>query len=256
MNNAPLSNLLQRLLLPILGGSLLMLSACSDITNTPGASNMDDEGYSYVSVEEDPLEGFNRGAFATHKFIDQNIVSPVAQAYNYVVPQEGRDVVSNILDNLAAPVSFVNAVLQGDAETSFATFWRFMLNSTLGFAGAYDFAKEEVGLTAREADFGQTLAYYGANSGPYLFLPVFGPTTLRDGTGRGVDLLFNPVTWAEGNKWSIVQGVAKGLTFRSENMRTIDDIYNNSIDPYATMRSAYLQRRASELREWTTDWSW
>lgn len=231
------------------------VSACSDVTNTPGAQGSNNDEYGYVAVDEDPLEPLNRSFFATHNVIDKVIVRPAAQIYTGVVPEEGRDIISNILDNLAEPVTFVNSVLQGDAENSFATFWRFVLNSTLGVAGAFDFA-EEVELTNRDADFGQTLATYGVNSGPYLFLPIFGPSTIRDGVGTGVDILFRPVTWVDGDTWSIVEGSANAVDFRAQNMRVLDDLYNNSIDPYATYRSAYLQRRAVEIREWTFEDAW
>ena len=239
-----------------IGASALLLTGCMDITNTPGTVGANDDGYGYVAVDEDPLEPINRSFFRTHRLLDQVIIRPVSKVYSGIVPDEGRDIVSNILDNLAAPVSFVNSILQGDAENTFATFWRFTINSTLGLAGAFDFAENAVGLKAREADFGQTLAYYGVNSGAYLFLPVFGPTTVRDGVGRGVDTLFRPVTWAEDDAWRVAEGVAGGIDFRARNMKAIDDLYNNSIDPYAAFRSAYLQRRAAEIREWTDGWSW
>lgn len=242
--------------LVVLGACSFLLSGCMDLTNTPGTVGANDDGYGYVAVEEDPLEPINRHFFATNQVLDQIIFRPVSQVYNGVVPQEGRDIVSNILDNLAEPVNFVNSILQGDAENTFASFWRFTLNSTLGFAGAFDFAEDAVGLTNREADFGQTLAYYGVNSGAYIFLPVFGPTTLRDGVGSGVDSLFRPLTWAEDDAWRVVESGTRGLDFRAKNMKVIDDLYNNSIDPYAAFRSAYLQRRAAELREWTDGWSW
>lgn len=234
----------------------MSVTACSDVTNTPGVAGSNEDEYGYIAVDEDPLEPLNRSFFATHNVIDKIIVRPAAQIYTGVVPVEGRDIISNVLDNLAAPVTFVNSVLQGDAENSFATLWRFVLNSTLGFAGAYDFAEEEIGLRNRDADFGQTLAMYGVSSGPYLFLPIFGPSNIRDGVGTGVDILFRPVTWIDGNTWSIVEGSATAVNFRAENMRVLDDLYNNSIDPYATYRSAYLQRRAVELREWTFQEAW
>ncbi len=225
------------------------LTSCSDVTNTPGVSQVDGTA-GYVAVDEDPLEPFNRGAFKTHQIMDKVLFRPVAKIYQGVVPEQGRTAVSSFLSNITSPVDFVNSILQGDAENAFATFWRFTLNSTVGLAGLYDFAGKEAGLKAREADFGQTLARYGIASGPYIFLPVFGPSTLRDGTGRGVDMLFDPVTWTNDNAWSIAEGVTTGISYRSDNMTMIDDLQNNSLDPYAAFRSAYLQHRAKHIREW------
>lgn len=238
-------------LLKIAGTSAvaLLLTSCSDVTNTPGVSQADGSA-GYVAVDEDPLEPLNRAFFRTHRILDHIVFRPVTQVYRGIVPEEGRTTVSSFLSNLTSPVDFVNSVLQGDAENAFATFWRFTLNSTLGLAGLYDFAGKEAGLHARQADFGQTLSRYGVASGPYLFLPVFGPSTLRDGTGRAVDWVFDPVTWTNDNAWSIAEGVAIGINFRSENMTAIDDLQNNSLDPYAAFRSAYLQHRANFIREW------
>jgi phospholipid-binding lipoprotein MlaA len=238
-------------MLKILGVSAcaLILTSCSDVTNTPGVTQVDGTA-GYAAVDEDPLEPFNRGSFRTHRILDQIVFRPVAKIYQGVVPDTGRTAVSSFLSNITSPVDFVNSVLQGDANNAFATFWRFALNSTMGLGGLYDFAGKEVGLKAREADFGQTMARYGVASGPYLFLPVFGPTTLRDGTGRGVDMVFDPVTWTNDNAWSIAEGVATGINFRSENMAMIDDLQDNSLDPYTAFRSAYLQHRANEIREW------
>lgn len=226
----------------------LSLSACADVTNTPGVlQEHDSDGYSVADY--DPLEPINRHFFSTHRTLDQILFRPVASVYKEIIPDEGREAVSSFLDNLGAPVDFANSVLQGDADNSFKTFWRFMLNSTLGFAGLYDFAEKEVGLTARDADFGQTLAHYGVSSGAYVFLPIFGPSTVRDGVGRGVDNVFKPLTWADSNAYSIGEAAAYGVNFRSENMTVIDDIFNNSIDAYAAIKSAYLQRRSQEIRE-------
>lgn len=225
----------------------LFATSCADVTNTPGVPQNTTAGYE--AVDEDPLEPINRAFFRTHLVLDQIVFRPVSKVYEGVVPEVGRTAVSNFLDNITSPVDFVNSVFQGDAENSFATFWRFVLNSTLGFAGLYDFAEEEVGLNARQADFGQTLAQYGVSSGAYLFLPVFGPTTLRDGTGRGVDILFDPVTWTNDSDWSIAEGIAIGIDYRTENMKAIDDLNNNSLDPYSAYRSAWIQKRTAFIRE-------
>ncbi len=222
------------------------LSACADYTNTPGTphAKYTDE----AAVDEDPLEPMNRVFFQGNKTLDQVILRPISWVYKTIVPDVGRTAVTHFLDNLDAPVNLANSVLQGDVKNSFATFWRFVINTTVGLGGINDVAAS-AGLTARNADFGQTMARYGMPSGAYLVLPIIGPGTLRDTTGKGVDLLINPITWAEEDAYSYAQMGANAIDFRSNHMQMLDDLYNNSVDPYATFRSAYLQRRAKEVRE-------
>ncbi len=222
------------------------LSACADYTNTPGvrqSANYTDE----EALDADPLEPMNRVFFQGNKTLDQFVLRPVAYVYNSLVPDVGRQAVSHFLDNLQSPVVFANSALQGDVSNSAAVFWRFVINSTLGFGGINDVAGS-AGLTAREADFGQTLAHYGMPSGAYIVLPLVGPGTLRDTGGKAVDLALDPVTWAHDDVYGYAKAGANGLDFRANNMNLLDDLYNNSVDPYATFRSAYLQRRAKEIR--------
>lgn len=199
-----------------------------------------------MAAESDPQESANRAMFAFNRTLDGLLLRPVTQIYRGVVPEEGRECVSNALRNLSTPVVLFNSVLQGDADNSFATLWRFLLNSSFGVAGMFDFAKA-VGLENRNADFGQTLAVYGAEPGGYVVLPIIGPSSGRDFTGRIVDLFVDPLTYVDG-EWVVTRGVFTALDRRSANMKVLDDIYFNSIDPYATMRSGYLQKRAAEIR--------
>lgn len=223
----------------------LSLSACADYTNTPNVprAQSGDE-----ALDDDPLEGMNRVFFQGNKTLDQVILRPISWVYKAVVPDVGRKAVTNFLDNLDAPVVLANSILQGDVKNSFATFWRFAINTTIGLGGINDVAAS-AGLTARNADFGQTLAVYGVPSGAYLVLPLVGPGTVRDTTGKGVDMLIDPVTWSEEDWHSYAKLGANAVDWRSNNMQMLDDLYNNSVDPYATVRSAYLQRRTKEIRE-------
>jgi phospholipid-binding lipoprotein MlaA len=224
------------------------LSACADYTNTPSVKQSAQVDADESSLDEDPLEPMNRAFFRGNKTLDQVILRPIAYVYNSVVPDVGRRAVSNFLDNVQSPVVFANSALQGDVNNSFAVFWRFVINTTVGLGGINDVAASG-GLKARDADFGQTLATYGVPSGAYIVLPLIGPGTLRDTSGRGVDLVLDPVTWAHDDAWGFAKAGANGVDFRSNNMRLLDDLYNNSVDPYATFRSAYLQRRAKEVGE-------
>lgn len=221
----------------------LLPSGCADLTN-PDRANVEAERVTPI----DPWEPFNRGMFELNTTIDGLVVKPLTQIYRGVVPQEGRDAVTNVLRNLGAPVNLVNSVLQGDVQNSFAVFWRFVLNSTFGLAGIRDFAGEDAQLYARNADFGQTLAVLGVPSGPYTFMPFFGPGTTRDTVGRIVDILMNPFSYAD-VPWPPIYTTVTVLDRRSVNMSLIDDVFRDSLDPYATFRSGYLQRRASEIKK-------
>jgi len=194
----------------------------------------------------DPLEPMNRGFYQFNRAVDVAILRPISWAYAHGVPDKGRQMISNALDNLYTPVQFANSVLQGDPQNSFVNLWRFLINSSFGVAGLFDPATD-VGLKARPTDFGQTLALYGAEPGPYLVLPFFGPSGIRDGIGRGVDTLMNPITYTNTPVSLSVAG-ATAIDWRSENMDLVDNIYRDSLDPYATFRSAFTQKRVSEIK--------
>ena len=202
--------------------------------------------FSQEVTDVDPLEGFNRAMFSVNRVIDRGLLRPVVQGYQFIVPEAGRRSVDNFVDNLYQPVVFLNSVLQADPQNSFATLWRFLLNTSFGVLGLFDFAGE-VGLENRSADFGQTLGSWGMGSGSYLYLPIIGPSSARDLAGRGVDMLTDPFNYIDNG----VTMVKTGITIvdkRSENSKLIDDIYDNSLDPYATFRSGYLQKRRADVQ--------
>jgi phospholipid-binding lipoprotein MlaA len=139
-------------------------------------------------------------------------------------------------------------VLQTDPQNSFASFWRFTLNTTVGVGGLFDVASE-AGLKYRQTDFGQTMAIYGADAGPYIVLPIIGPSNTRDGIGRVADAFMNPFNYVDqGPGLSIAMWSATAVDKRSTNMKLIDDIYRTSLDPYTTFRSGYTQKRNSDIR--------
>ena len=135
----------------------------------------------------DPWEDFNRAMFATHETVDRAVLEPVARGYRAVTPQPVRNSVRSFLRNLRSPVILANDLLQGEFGRAGRTVARFGLNSTVGFLGLFDPATG-LGIERHEEDFGQTLAVWGVDSGPYLFIPLMGPT-MRDGGGRIVDIV-------------------------------------------------------------------
>lgn len=224
----------------------LALGACA--TRPPAT---DREALEEFQANNDPIEPFNRAMFAVNGVIDTVAVRPVAVAYRYVVPPPLRVGIRNALGNLRAPTILMNDVLQGSPERAFRTGARFLINSTLGVGGLFDVAEWQFGLPGHAEDFGQTLAVWGIGEGPYLFLPVVGPTNPRDLVGIGVDAVASPWFWfGQGEVVEALRWARFGLTIldaREGVLDTLDEVARTSLDPYATIRSGYRQRRAAEI---------
>lgn len=198
-------------------------------------------------AEDDSLESFNRGMFAFNEVIDNILIKPVATGYRAITPEPIRDRIGNAADNLTEPLSMVNAFLQGDVDRGMQSLFRFLINSTIGLAGIHDVARE-AGIAPREEDFGQTLAVWGAGEGDYIVLPILGPSTGRDAFGRLVDIFLDPVNIPLERNQILYKSLGTGLVARERLLDPIDDIYATSLDPYASFRSIYLQRRNAEIR--------
>jgi phospholipid-binding lipoprotein MlaA len=199
----------------------------------------------------DPLEGLNRGLFGVHQGLDKAIYRPVAMGYKAVVPRPARSGLRNVLTNLTEPVVFLNYVLQLKFESAFRTFARFAVNSTLGVGGLLDVAASKGFRTPHENNsFGNTLARYGVGPGPYLFLPLVGPTTLRDVLGGPVDGLVLPLaigTPFDDWRYQVTTGALRGIDLRAESDGELRALFAGAVDPYATLRSVWLQNRAGEV---------
>jgi phospholipid-binding lipoprotein MlaA len=206
-------------------------------------------------AQSDPWEGLNRNLFAVHEGVDQAVLEPVARGYRAITPRPVRQGVLNFLRNLRAPVIFANDVLQGEVERAATTAVRFGVNTTVGIAGVFDPATS-MGLERHDEDFGQTLAVWGVDSGPYIFVPLFGPTNVRDGAGRIVDIAFDPLTWAEFDEVDDVRlgrTLVGGIASRELVLETVDDIRRDSVDPYVTIRTSYGLLRESAIQNGATD---
>ncbi len=205
----------------------------------------------------DPWEGFNRSMFSVHVFMDRNLLIPAAKGYRAVTPKKGRRGLRRFLANLRAPGIFVNDILQGEFSRAGETLGRFFINSTIGAGGFADPAAE-LGIAAHGEDFGQTLAVWGIDSGPFLFLPLIGPTTLRDGFGTGVQTGLDPLFYvrtppADYARYS--RAFAGGLSTREQVLDPLAEIEANSLDYYASFRSLYLQSRKREIANGRSDFS-
>jgi phospholipid-binding lipoprotein MlaA len=199
----------------------------------------------------DPLEPANRKIFAFNQLVDHALFRPVAKTYVTVVPDDARHAIHNVLDNMKEPTLFFNNVLQGEFKRAEITLGRFLVNSTVGFGGLVDVMTLS-GVERQPADFGQTLYVWGTPSGPYLMLPILGPSNPRDAIGGGVDSYADPATILAKNaditELLTYRFVIGGIDERSRVLDILDDLEKNSIDFYAQLRSLSQQHRDAELR--------
>jgi phospholipid-binding lipoprotein MlaA len=198
----------------------------------------------------DPYERLNRGTFALHQGIDGWVIGPVARGYGHVTPSFVKAGVRNFFANLDAPADLVNDLLQGEWLDAGSTLARFTINTVAGVGGLFDTAAA-LGIEPHDSDFGQTLAKTGVGSGPYLVVPLLGPTTVRDGFGALVDAALNPTIYLVGPSLILVSASIEaggtGLAereARDEDLRLLEE---TSVDHYAALRNAYYQNRQAQL---------
>jgi phospholipid-binding lipoprotein MlaA len=240
-----------RLMLPLVAA--LSLSACA---TRPPAS--DPDSLAEYKQTNDPLEPTNRVFYAINNGLDTVILKPVAKAYRYVVPGPVRTGIHNMLSNMGTPVQLTNDVLSAKPRRAGDTTMRFLINTTVGVFGIFDWATDW-GYPNHDSDFGLTLASWGVPEGPFLFLPVLGPTNPRDASGFGVDILFDPFTWIGGPNdtgLTVLNWTKYGLNAvdaRERVLDSIDQIQKTALDPYATFRSLYRQHRQSQIEELRND---
>ena len=195
----------------------------------------------------DPAENLNRHIYNFNTAVDRSVLTPIIKTYRFIIPAPGRKIIHNITKNLTEPLVFLNAVLQGDIDHSFASFWRFTINSTYGLGGMFDIA-EKTQLQYRKEDFGQTMGYHGVNSGPYIVLPFLGPSNARDTLGLIADALMNPFNYLLTEHAIIGSNIAKAVDAKDRTLDFSEEIDKNSLDPYATIRSLYFQKRHSDIK--------
>jgi phospholipid-binding lipoprotein MlaA len=198
----------------------------------------------------DPFMGFNRAVFAFNDAADQALLRPIAKGYHAVVPRPARNGIRNFLRNLRAPVNLANELLQGNLTGAGTVLTRTAINTLIGVGGIVDVAGDE-GIPYNQEDFGQTLGVWGVGHGPYMIIPLLGPSSARDGTGLLVDGLMDPLNWYLHNTdqegWIYARLAVTGLVRREELLDALDDLRRNSFDYYTAMRSAYVQSRQAEV---------
>ncbi len=196
----------------------------------------------------DPLEPINRVVFAFNDGLYRFVFRPVVRVYKLIVPSDFRLIIGNFFSNLAMPVRFVNSLLQGKIEGAGRELLRFIINSTVGVLGLVDVASDW-GIKPQKEDFGQTLGVYGIGEGPYLVLPVLGPSTLRDGIGLGVDMFLEPVNYLPKNDTFYAIKGTQYTNKTSYYLETYFDLKESALDPYVAVRNAYIQHRRQEVKQ-------
>jgi len=216
----------------------LFLNGCASSPDTTGKH------------ENDPFEALNRQIYAFNDGADEYIIGPIAHAYRDVFPDPVRDSIRNFLLNLKAPLSAINATLQGDLIRGVSAVGRFAINSTVGVLGLFDVA-DYIGIKPVDEDVGQTLGAWGIEPGPYLVLPFLGPSSTRDLVGRVGDLLVDPLGLylikQDYEDLLYITKVTKALDTRVRIDGVIEGTRENSLDPYAIMRTMYMQNRARQI---------
>jgi phospholipid-binding lipoprotein MlaA len=218
-----------------------LLAGCAT-ARAPGDASSPADG---VEGANDPFESFNRAMYGFNDTLDRYVLKPVAKGYRAALPGPVRKGVSNFFSNLREPIVFVNNALQGKLKNAASDLGRFLTNSTIGVFGLFDVATE-FGLERHNEDLGQTLGVWGVKEGPYLVLPFFGPSTIRDGVSLYGDYQLYPPRYVEDDEAMWALYITEVIDTRA---RLLDagDILDQAAgdDPYLFVREAYRQRRRS-----------
>jgi phospholipid-binding lipoprotein MlaA len=236
------------------GDAPLMLAEAG-ITGTSTVDDNDDEDLPFMDEDEeildvyDPLQGFNRGMFWFNDKLYFYVMKPIAKGMRVVIPEPLRIGIRNFFSNLRTPIRMVNAGFQGKFGDAGNELTRFTVNSTLGIGGLFDTAKDHFDIVKKKEDTGQTMGHYGIGPGPYLVLPVLGPSNFRDGIGLFGDYYLSLVNylWDDTDWWIAVS--VDALTILSLDKDTYEGIVRDELDPYLFVRDAYMQHRQHLIDE-------
>jgi len=203
-----------------------------------------------LEEDYDPWEPFNEKMFAFNRGLDKYLLKPAARAYRVVMPEPWQVLIANGFDNINFVPRLVNSLLQGKWGGAGREISRFLINSTAGIGGLFDPAKDYWGIQKSREDFGQTLGVWGAGSGPYLVLPLMEPLTVRDGIGKAIDGLMDPLSYILPFFWDRI-GMKAGDTLndRALNYDLFQGFEESVIDMYSAVRHGYLQRRQQLIKE-------
>jgi phospholipid-binding lipoprotein MlaA len=225
--------------------ALLLLAGCA----APPPAD-DPEALQEFRENNDPFEPTNRFMFEVNEAIDKAVLQPIAEAYRDLLPKPIRSGIRNVLGNLRTPTILTGDLLQGNVTRARKTLGRFIVNSTIGIGGIVDVGRS-YDVHGHSEDMGQTFAVWGMGEGFYMFVPLLGPTTARDLAGFAVDIYTNPQSLiGQGQILDVWNYTRIGMTVvdtREALLEPFDMVRKTSLDPYATLRSAYRQRRMFEI---------
>jgi phospholipid-binding lipoprotein MlaA len=238
----------------MIGGSrLCTVVAVATLALLPGCATLPDDPDERAEIQSlnDPLEPTNRVLFDINMTLDDSVMVPVAEAYRSTMPDWFRDAVHNIVSNIQEPYVAGNDLLQGNPRAAADSLGRFLINSTFGLLGARDAVADTGGAKPHKTDLGITLAVWGFDEGPYLMLPLFGPSSLRDGTGRIAEVWASPTgAVLSANGLSMVgnaQTAVEVLDARTGLLDPMKELRRTSLDEYAAIRSLYRQSRDASV---------
>jgi phospholipid-binding lipoprotein MlaA len=207
----------------------------------------------------DPFQGFNRSVFAFNDTVNTHALRPVAHGYAFIVPRPVRTGISNFFDNVDFPVRFVNSVFQGKLKRSAQEAGKFVVNSTAGVGGLIRVSDHISGLADVPAeDFGQTLGVWGIPTGPYIVVPILGPSDCRDLVGFGGDYVISPLNWHSlgiirhkviSDAVGMALSGARYLNALPKSIEAYDQLKAEAVDPYVAMRDGYLSYRAAQVKK-------
>jgi phospholipid-binding lipoprotein MlaA len=203
-----------------------------------------------AATPDDPFEHLNRQFFASTQGADQHLVLPLARLFHALTPGPIGEALHNFVTNLAEPMVVANDVLQARLGHAVRDTARIVLDTTVGLGGLIDVAAP-AGLPHHDNDFGITLGRWGVAPGPYIFLPLLGPSTVRDAIGEGADAVMNPLNFVRFHgrlTLEVSSSVVAGLDRRIRSQGDMDALLSDAADPYATLRSVYLQDREAAVR--------
>jgi phospholipid-binding lipoprotein MlaA len=250
---------LNRSILPLAVTVVLLasigLTGCSTHSSARDAEALaSDSPSANEGIDYDPWESFNDKTFYFNfDLADHYAIKPAAKVWSEVLPVRVRQILANAFYNLAMPRRLVNKVLQGRLPGAGVELTRFVLNTTVGFAGFFDIASR-LGLEKSDADTGQTFAVYGVTAGPYLVLPLLPPLDVRDAFGFAADSFMDPLSWfITPIAADFGRAAAQRINERANNMKLYDDVEDTSLDLYAAVRNGYLQRRQKAIEDAVRD---
>jgi phospholipid-binding lipoprotein MlaA len=233
----------------LLGSAALALLLMAGCATRPPADDL--EAVQEFRENNDPFEPTNRVMFEVNEVIDKAVLQPIAEAYRDILPKPVRSGIRNVLGNLRTPTILTGDLLQGNVTRARETLGRFIVNSTIGIGGIVDVGRR-YDVHGHSEDMGQTLAVWGVGEGFYMFIPLLGPTTARDLTGFAIDIYTNPQSMiGQGyilDAWNYTRIGMTVVDTREALLEPFDMVRKTSLDPYATLRSAYRQRRSFEIQ--------